>query len=164
MGRARATGAATAEADRCEIGFMADTLTATERSERMSRVRGKDTKPEMFVRRMVHSMGYRYRLHRRDLPGTPDLVFPQLKEVIFVHGCFWHRHQSAVCKLARFPKSRLDFWKPKLERNQQRDLENQAKLMDLGWKTLVVWECEIRDKEKLKFKIRNFLDSQDYDQ
>lgn len=137
---------------------MVDTLTVAERSKHMSRIRNKDTKPEMLVRRVIYSMGYRYRLHVRDLPGNPDLVFLRLKKVIFIHGCFWHRHQSATCKLARLPKSRLDFWKPKLERNRQRDLDNQAKLIELGWKMIIIWECEISDKEKLKLKIRSFLD------
>ena len=104
-----------------------DTLSKAQRSERMSRVRGKDTKPELLVRRLVHGMGYRYRLHRRDLPGTPDLVFPGRRKVIFVHGCFWHRHPDPACKLARLPKSRTDFWLPKLEGNRARDIENAAR-------------------------------------
>jgi len=136
---------------------MTDTLTPAERSERMSRIRSKGTKPEMIVRRLVHGMGYRYRLHRRDLPGIPDLVFPRLKKVIFVHGCFWHRHPDPQCKLARLPKSRLDFWKPKLEANKRRDLENIDKLSDLGWTNLIVWECDIGNKEQLKNKITSFL-------
>lgn len=138
---------------------MTDTLTPKERSERMSRIRSKDTKPEITVRRLVHGMGYRYRLHRRDLPGIPDLVFPRLKKVIFIHGCFWHRHSDPRCKLARLPKSRLDFWKPKLEANRQRDLENIHKLSRLGWEVLVVWECEISDKEQLENEIRPFLEA-----
>ena len=136
---------------------MIDTLTPKERSERMSRIRGKDTKPELIVRRLAHGMGYRYRLHYRNLPGIPDLVFPRLKKVLFIHGCFWHRHPDPQCKLARLPKSRLDFWKPKLEANRQRDIANQFKLRDLGWKILVVWECEIRDKEQLENKLVKFL-------
>lgn len=138
-------------------GTVKDTLTPAERSERMSRIRGKDTKPEMAVRRLVHGMGYRYRLHRRDLPGIPDLVFPARKKVIFIHGCFWHRHPDPACKLARLPKSRLEFWKPKLEANRRRDLEKQARLRALGWDILVVWECEIGHKEQLENKIRSFL-------
>ena len=136
---------------------MTDTLTKRERSERMSRIRGKDTKPELIVRRTVHGMGYRYRLHRGNLPGIPDLVFPSRKKVIFIHGCFWHRHPDKGCKLARLPKSRLDFWKPKLEANRQRDLENIHKLSDLGWEILIVWECQIGDKEQLENKIKSFL-------
>ena len=137
---------------------MGDTLSPEARSERMSRVRGKDTKPEMAVRRLVHAMGYRYRLHRRDLPGIPDLVFRRLKKVIFVHGCFWHRHPDTKCKLARMPKSRLDFWRPKLEGNRRRDEASQAELKKLGWRVLVVWECEIGHKEQLENKIRKFLE------
>src|SRR6266699_3209467 len=103
-----------------------DTLTPVERSERMSRVRAKDTAPEITVRRAVHGLGYRYRLHARDLPGHPDLVFRKRHKVIFIHGCFWHRHEN--CKLSRLPKSRLEFWRPKLESNRQRDSRNQALL------------------------------------
>lgn len=137
---------------------MVDTLTVADRSERMSRIRDKNTKPEMLVRRMVYGMGYRYRLHVKDLPGRPDLVFLRLKKVIFVNGCFWHQHQSPMCRLARYPKSRIDFWVPKLERNRQRDLENQKKLVELGWKILVIWECEINDNDKLEWKIGRFLE------
>ncbi len=137
---------------------MGDTLSPEARSERMSRVRGKDTKPEMAVRRTVHAMGYRYRLHRRDLPGIPDLVFGRLKKVIFVHGCFWHRHPDPKCKLARMPKSRLDFWRPKLEGNRRRDEAVQADLQGLGWRVMVVWECKIGHKEQLENNIRKFLE------
>lgn len=119
------------------LGRVADTLTKAERGERMSHVRGKDSKPEMVVRRLVHGMGYRYRLHRRDLPGTADLVLPSRKKAIFVHGCFWHRHPDPGCKLVRLPKSRLDFWRPKLEGNRRRDRVNQARLNELGWDVLV---------------------------
>src|SRR5687768_17294491 len=104
---------------------MVDTLSKSARSERMSRIGAKDTKPEMAVRRLVHSLGYRYRLHRRSLPGNPDLVFPARRKAIFVHGCFWHRHPDSSCKLARLPKSRGDFWIPKLEANAERDLRNE---------------------------------------
>lgn len=136
---------------------MGDTLSPEARSERMSRVRGKDTKPEMAVRRTVHAMGYRYRLHRRDLPGIPDLVFGRLKKVIFVHGCFWHRHPDPKCKLARMPKSRLDFWRPKLEGNRRRDERIQAELRGSGWRVMVVWECGIGHKEQLENSVREFL-------
>lgn len=138
---------------------MVDTLSRDERSERMSRVRGKDTKPEMIIRRIVHRLGYRYRLHSRHLPGKPDLVFPGRRKAIFVHGCYWHRHQDPTCKLARLPKSRLDFWIPKLEANRRRDEENTTKLNASGWKVLEVWECQIKQKEKLVDSIRNFLES-----
>lgn len=133
-----------------------DTLNPKQRGERMSRIRGKDTKPEMVVRRLVFSMGYRYRLHDRTLPGTPDLVFRGRRKAMFVHGCFWHRHSG--CGLARLPKSRLDFWRPKLEGNARRDGENIAALRELGWETLVVWECETKDAEHLGKTIRKFLD------
>jgi DNA mismatch endonuclease (patch repair protein) len=126
----------------------------------MSRIHGKDTKPEMTVRRLAHGMGYRYRLHRRDLPGKPDLVFSSRRKVIFVHGCFWHRHPDVRCKLARLPKSRLDFWRPKLENNRARDLENQKKLAGDGWRVLVLWECELRDTSDIEQRIRSFLDDE----
>lgn len=124
----------------------------------MSRVRGKDTKPEMIVRRMVHGMGYRYRLHDRRLPGSPDLVFRSRRKVIFVHGCFWHRHPDPSCKLARMPKSRQDFWGPKLEGNRERDERNRAALAREGWRQMVVWECECRHEEQLRNKLREFLE------
>jgi DNA mismatch endonuclease, patch repair protein len=135
-----------------------DTLTPAERSERMGLVRHKDTRPELVVRRLVHGMGYRYRLHRRDLPGHPDLVFPRLRKIIFIHGCFWHRHAAAECKLARLPKSRQDFWVPKLEANRARDARNQEALSTAGWRVLVVWECELRHKEQLENKLKRFLE------
>jgi DNA mismatch endonuclease (patch repair protein) len=134
---------------------MADTLTTVERSERMSRVRNKDTKLELKVRSIVHRMGYRYRLHRRDLPGHPDLAFGPKRKVIFVHGCFWHRHKA--CKLARLPKSRLDFWKPKLEKNRQRDEKVQQGLRSQGWKYLVIWECEAEDENHVREKVGEYL-------
>ena len=134
-----------------------DTLTPEQRSERMSRVRSKDSKPELAVRRLVHGLGYRYRLHRRDLPGTPDLVFVGLKRVIFVHGCFWHQHPG--CKNARMPKSRQDFWPTKLAANVARDERHLRALRELGWKTMVVWECELGDLDHLSRRIRRFLDS-----
>ncbi|MGZ9257325.1 MAG: very short patch repair endonuclease [Candidatus Binatia bacterium] len=142
---------------------MSDILTPEQRSERMGRVRGKDTRPELVVRRIVHGMGFRYRLHRRNLPGSPDLVFARRKKVIFIHGCYWHRHPDPACKLARLPKSRLDFWRPKLEGNRQRDLHAQQRLCDLGWHFVVVWECAIRHKEQLKNRIRLFLEGPECD-
>ncbi|MFP6698792.1 MAG: DNA mismatch endonuclease Vsr [Alphaproteobacteria bacterium] len=132
-----------------------DTLTPKQRSERMSRVRSKDTKPELAVRRLIHGMGLRYRLHRRNLPGSPDLVFSSRRKVILVHGCFWYRHLG--CKLARIPKSRTEFWIAKLEGNRTRDIKNQSLLVGLGWEYLVVWECQVRDNKKLKQLIRGFL-------
>lgn len=123
----------------------------------MSRVRGRDTKPEMLVRRLTHGMGYRYRLHRRGLPGSPDLVFPSRMKVIFVHGCFWHRHLDPGCKLARLPKSKLDFWGPKLETNRERDERNLVLLAELGWDVLVIWECQTKNREELQTRIGEFL-------
>jgi DNA mismatch endonuclease (patch repair protein) len=109
----------------------------------------------MAVRRLVHGLGYRYRLHGSGLPGRPDLVFRSRLKVVFVHGCFWHRHPG--CKLARLPKSRLDFWEPKLERNRERDAEVMDSLQSLGWSALVVWECQVADSEHLAHRIRKFL-------
>jgi len=134
-----------------------DTLSPLERSARMARVRGRDSKPEMLVRRHLHAMGFRYRLHDRRLPGSPDLVFRRLGKVIFVHGCFWHRHPDPDCKLARMPKSRLDFWGPKLQGNRERDLRHHAELEALGWQFFVVWECQMRDREQLENDLRAFL-------
>jgi len=136
---------------------MVDSLTVSERRARMSLIRFRDTKPEMAVRRMLHSMGYRYRLHVKDLPGTPDVVFRRRKKVIFIHGCFWHRHPNPACKLARLPKSRLEFWEPKLEGNRRRDEANLIKLKKMGWNVLVVWECELRDSEQLGNKLLRFV-------
>lgn len=133
-----------------------DTLSPEKRSERMRRVRGRNTKPEMQVRRLIHGMGYRYRLHAKDLPGTPDIVFRRRKKAIFVHGCFWHRHEN--CKLARLPKSRGEFWIPKLEGNRRRDKINQKMLIDMSWQFMVVWECQLKDIESLVLKIKTFLD------
>lgn len=142
------------------MASVADTLTKAERSARMSRIAGKDTRPEMVVRRLVHAMGYRYRLHRRDLPGKPDLVFPARRKVIFVHGCFWHRHADSACKLARLPKSRLDFWLPKLEGNAARDAIKEQKLRELGWDILIIWECELKEPASLKSRIETFFDDE----
>ena len=133
-----------------------DTLSPKERSERMARVRSKDTKPEWTVRKLVHGLGFRYRLHRKNLPGHPDLVFASRKKVIFIHGCFWHRH-GVRCHLTRMPKSRLDFWKPKLEENRRRDEKTCRKLRSCGWKVLTVWECQISRTEALKARIIKFL-------
>ena len=136
---------------------MVDTLTKEQRSERMGLVRGKDTGPEIAVRRLAYGLGYRYRLHGKGLPGRPDLVFGKKKKVIFVHGCFWHRHGDSSCKLARLPKSRLDFWVPKLEANKERDIRNQEALRAEGWGVLVIWECELTDQPALARKIGKFL-------
>ncbi len=137
---------------------MVDSLTMAERSRVMSRVRSKDTKPEMLVRRLTHGMGYRYRLHDKKLPGRPDLVFRRRCKVIFVHGCFWHRHRN--CALARLPKSRRDFWTPKLNANRKRDERNLRKLAKTGLSALVIWECEIGDADALARRIRDFLEDE----
>lgn len=136
-----------------------DTLTRQARSERMSRIRGTNTKPELAVRHIVKALGYRFRLHDRKLPGKPDVVFAARRKVIFVHGCFWHRHNR--CALARLPKSRLDFWLPKLESNRRRDRANRMRLTRLGWKSLVIWECEAQVVGTLKRRITKFLEAEE---
>lgn len=134
---------------------MKDFLTPAERSAQMRRIRKRDTKPELAVRRAIHALGFRFRLHRRDLPGTPDLALPRHRKVIQVHGCFWHQHEG--CRLARQPKSRLDYWLPKLARNIERDLAMEAALEAAGWKCLTVWECQTQDAEKLEAILKQFL-------
>ncbi|HLK65059.1 MAG TPA: very short patch repair endonuclease [Bryobacteraceae bacterium] len=131
-----------------------DKLTPERRSENMSQIRSTGTSPEMAVRRMVHGMGFRYRLHVAKLPGKPDLVFTRLKKIIEVRGCFWHQHGK--CIDSHVPKSRLDYWLPKLERNVQRDRANQQTLRQLGWKTMVIWECETAN-QKLRKRLEKFL-------
>lgn len=134
---------------------MTDKITPAERSALMAKVRSRDTKPEMMVRRMVFRMGYRYRLHRRDLPGAPDLVFGGQRKVIFVHGCFWHQHPG--CRGARAPSSRTIYWGPKLAGNVKRDQLNRRLLRRAGWSVLIVWECELRSLSKLERRISRFL-------
>jgi DNA mismatch endonuclease (patch repair protein) len=121
----------------------------------MRRIRDKNTSPEMAVRRLVHGMGFRYRLHAPKLPGKPDLVFSRLNKIIEVRGCFWHQHGK--CADSHIPKSRLDYWLPKLQRNQHRDRKNARKLRALGWAVLVLWECEVCNIERVSGKIRRFL-------
>ena len=134
---------------------MADVVDAATRSRMMSGIRGRDTKPELAVRRAAHALGARFRLHRRDLPGTPDLVFPSKRKAVLVHGCFWHQHPG--CRLAARPKSRPDYWLPKLARNVERDTETLRGLEEAGWEPLVIWECETKDPAKLDFILRRFL-------
>lgn len=129
-----------------------------DRSAIMARIRKTDTRPEMMVRRAAHRLGYRFRLHRPDLPGTPDLVFPGRRAVIFVHGCFWHQHDG--CRLARKPKSRPDYWLPKLRRNQERDSAALVELARMGWRTLVIWECKLRSGVALDQRLRTFLEGE----
>ena len=138
---------------------MRDHLSPTARSAHMRRIRKTGTKPEMRVRRAAHRLGYRFQLHRDDLPGTPDLVFPRLKKVVQVHGCFWHQHPG--CRLARQPKSRLDYWLPKFERNRSRDVETMAALMALGWSVLVIWECQVPDEDAAARILKPILEEAD---
>jgi len=133
-----------------------DRLTPERRHRLMSRVRSKDTQPETIIRRMVFGMGYRYRLHDKRFPGKPDLVFIGRKKAIFVNGCFWHGHIG--CRYARTPKSNVSFWKEKIERNRERDRFNLKRLEALGWKVLVVWQCELKDKEALAGTLYEFLE------
>jgi len=132
-----------------------DNLTAEQRSKQMSLVRSRDTKPELLVRRAVHALGYRYRLHRTDLPGKPDLVFSSRKKVIFVHGCFWHGHK---CKLGRMPKSSLEYWRNKIATNKARDRRTLRRLRKLDWECLTVWECSLHDECWLAERIKRFLE------
>lgn len=136
---------------------MADTFTQSERSRIMAAVKSEDTTPELFVRRIVHSLGYRYRLHVRSLPGTPDLVFVRLRKVINVNGCFWHMHGCGRC---RIPSSRRDYWIGKMQRNAARDKRTRRKLRESGWQVLVLWECQIKPSrdEQLRRRIVAFLD------
>lgn len=127
---------------------MADRISKEHRSWNMSRIKGKDTSPELRVRSVLHRMGYRFRLHRNDLPGKPDIVLPKYRTVIFVHGCFWHRHLG--CRYAYTPKSRVDFWNRKFKETRMRDCKNLVSLSDQGWNVWIVWECETRDLEELK--------------
>lgn len=138
---------------------MADRLSKDVRSRNMQRIRSCDTKPEMVVRRLVHSMGFRYRIHRKDLPGKPDLAFGPRKKVIFAHGCFWHQHASADCKLFHKPKSNNSYWDAKLRQNVERDASNQRLLEAQGWEVLFVWECETKDQQELKSRLLSFLEN-----
>lgn len=126
-----------------------------ERSALMAKIGPKDTKPELIVRTLLHSLGYRYRLHRKDLPGTPDICFPSCRKAIFVHGCFWHRHEG--CHRTTTPKTRTSFWEDKFSQNVARDRRKIADLQQLGWDTLVVWECETTRKPELVSRLTDFL-------
>lgn len=136
---------------------MADRFSKASRSAIMRGSKSKDTKPEWRVRRIAHGLGYRYRLHSKALPGSPDLVFPSRNKVIFVHGCFWHQHALKSCPISQKPKSNTNYWLPKLRRNVERDLEQQKKLLKLGWELLVIWECELKDDKLLVSKLMKFL-------
>jgi DNA mismatch endonuclease, patch repair protein len=132
-----------------------DNLSPDRRSENMRRIRSKGMKPEMIVRRLVHAMGYRYRLHSPSLPGRPDLVFSRLKKIIEVRGCFWHQHDG--CIDSHIPKSRTDYWLPKLAGNRERDRKNLSELRRLGWRVLILWECEIGSSTRLATRLQRFL-------
>lgn len=132
-----------------------DTMCSQERSAIMARIKAKNTAAEMRVRRAVYRLGFRYRLHRRDLPGTPDLVFPRLRQVVFVHGCFWHQHEG--CKRAHQPKSRLEYWQPKLAKNVRRDHAYMSELQQRGWRVAVIWECETASPHLLNSLIASLL-------
>ena len=134
-----------------------DRITKQHRSWNMSRIRGSDTAPEIFVRSLLHNMGYRFRLHRRDLPGTPDIVLPKYRTAVFVHGCFWHRHKG--CKYAYIPKTRKEFWEKKFARNVERDRQVAKQIKESGWQQIVVWECETRKPEKLARRLDRLLRS-----
>jgi DNA mismatch endonuclease (patch repair protein) len=132
-----------------------DHLTPAERSSLMSRIRGRDTGPERLVRSIVHGLGYRFRLQRRDLPGRPDLVLPRLRVAIFVHGCFWHRHPR--CRLATTPTTRRGFWQAKFDRNVERDRRVAAALRRRGWSVITVWECQLRHPERVRARLARLL-------
>jgi len=134
---------------------MTDQLTKERRSWNMSRIRSKDTKPEKAVRSLLHGMGYRFRLHRKNLPGKPDIVMPKYRRIIFVHGCYWHRHPG--CKFAYSPKSRVKFWTQKFQENVERDKINQQTLRELGWRVTIIWECEVNNLSKLRRRLRALL-------
>jgi len=133
---------------------MADTMTPECRSALMKRVGRRDTKPELVVRRMLHARGWRYRLHRKGLPGTPDLVFATRRAAIFVNGCFWHGHS---CRLGRAPKSRAEFWGPKLDGNRERDARKISQLVDTGWRVMTVWQCSLAEPDTALTDIESFL-------
>ena len=121
----------------------------------MSAIKSKNTKPEIAVRKLLHSMGYRFRLHRKDLPGSPDIVLPKYKTVIFVHGCFWHRHKN--CQYATIPKTRQEFWNKKFKVNVERDLQIQERIKDINWRSVVIWECETKNIDNLKERINDIF-------
>ena len=135
-----------------------DTRTPEQRRRIMQAVRSKDTGPELVVRRLLHGMGYRYRLHRKDLPGRPDVALGPRRKAIFVHGCFWHGHD---CPKGRLPKSRLDYWRPKVDKNRERDRTNEEQLKSLGWSVLTIWQCETRDLEALAARLQYFVENAD---
>lgn len=134
-----------------ELSFKMDHLTRQERSALMSKIRGKNTKPELYIRKYLWNLGYRYRLHQKSLPGTPDIVFPSKRKAVFINGCFWHGHE---CRKRGIPKTRKAFWRQKVERNQARDAINIGNLTEMGWRTFVLWECEIKKEPALENLLR----------
>ncbi|MBE3124918.1 MAG: DNA mismatch endonuclease Vsr [Acidobacteria bacterium] len=134
---------------------MTDVFPPQKRSQIMSSIRGYDTQPELSVRSLVHRMGYRFRIRQGQLPGDPDIVLPRHRKVIFIHGCFWHSHKK--CKRSKRPSTNETFWNQKLDKNIDRDKRQQGELRKLGWKTLVVWQCQIRIPAKLEEKIKRFM-------
>jgi DNA mismatch endonuclease (patch repair protein) len=134
-----------------------DRLTPEKRSALMRNVKAKHTTPELTVRSMLHRMGFRFQLHRKDLPGKPDIVFPSRKKIVLVNGCFWHGHD---CRYGRLPKSKLDFWEPKIEGSRARDVRNIENLRNLGWDVLTVWQCETRDPASLEQALTSFIDKE----
>jgi len=137
---------------------MTDHVSSTKRSEIMAAVKSQDTGPELALRRLLHRLGYRYRLHGESLPGKPDLVFPSKQKVLFVHGCFWHRHER--CRYSTTPKSRISFWTEKFERNMERDRSNIRDLKVLGWRSLVVWQCQLKVPERAIKRVVRFLEKE----
>lgn len=135
-----------------------DKITAERRSENMRRIRGKNTNPELIVRHIIYHMGYRYRLGGCNLPGRPDLVFKNRHKVIFVHGCFWHQHDKLDCKEKHIPKSNLDYWLPKLDKNKRRFADTVQKLQKMGWEQMVIWECQLKELEKITNDIQSYLE------
>ena len=138
---------------------MVDTVSKLIRSRMMAAIKSKNTSPEIVVRSIAHRLGYRFRLHARDLPGHPDLVFRSRKKVVFVHGCFWHQHSSAKCPDGRMPKSNRPYWRAKLRKNTARDKRSLTALKKLRWKALVVWECETQNQDRLMRVLARFLDA-----
>ncbi len=133
-----------------------DLISRERRSWNMSRIKSKNTKPELIVRSLLHRLGYRFRIHKKDLPGNPDIVLPKYKTIILVHGCYWHRHKG--CKFAYKPKTNISFWEKKFNDNVQRDQKNQQLLISLGWKVHIIWECEAKEDERLFFTLSNILE------
>ena len=137
---------------------MTDNLSRADRAKCMSRIRSRDTKPELIVRSMLHSEGFRYRLHRRGMPGCPDIILARYRVAVFIHGCFWHWHPDPNCPIASLPKSNVDYWLPKLTRTRNRDLENISQLEKEGWRVSVIWECQLADREKVLRDFRKLLE------